>query len=83
MLKVRVRAIRAETQAMFDWLSNPLSVFWLAIAAMCIVPSVLYYLRAAKRDEREAELKRDMIARGMSAEEIERVLRANSGGNEE
>ncbi|MEX2142172.1 MAG: hypothetical protein WD894_23090 [Pirellulales bacterium] len=58
-------------------------VFWGAIAAMCIVPSVLYYLRGVKRDEQEVLLKRDMIARGMSAEEIERVLAAKSGGSEE
>ena len=68
---------------MFDWLSHPSNFFWLAIAAMCIVPSVLYYLRASKRDEREIELKRDMIARGMSAEEIERVLKAKSGGDDD
>jgi hypothetical protein len=68
---------------MFDWLSHPANFFWLAIASMCIVPSVLYYLRGVKRDEREAELKRDMIARGMSPEDIERVLKAKSGGDDD
>ena len=58
-------------------------VFWGAIAAICIVPSVLFYLRGVKQDQLEAELKRDMIARGMSAEEIERVLAAKSGGSDE
>ena len=68
---------------MFDWLANPISVFWLAVAAMCIVPTVLHYMRQAKRDEHEATLKRDMIARGMSAAEIERVLAAKSSGSDE
>jgi hypothetical protein len=63
---------------MFDWISNPVSVFWLAVAAMVIVPSALHYMRLARRDEHEAQLKRDMIARGMSADEIERVLAAKS-----
>ena len=58
-------------------------VFWAAIAAICIVPSVLFYMRSVKQDQLEADLKRDMIARGMSAEEIERVLAAKSGGSEE
>jgi len=61
---------------MFDWLSHPANVFWLAIAAMCIAPSVMYYLRKMKKDELTASLKHDMIARGMSADEIERVLAA-------
>jgi hypothetical protein len=58
-------------------------VFWAAIAAMCIAPSVLWYMRRVKQDEHEAALKRDMIARGMSAEEIERVLKAKSDVGEE
>jgi hypothetical protein len=63
---------------MFDWLSHPSNFFWLAIAAMCITPWVLSSLRQMKQDQHDTELKRDMIARGMSAEEIERVLAAKS-----
>jgi hypothetical protein len=47
---------------------------------MCIVPSALHYMRQMKRDEQAAALKRDMIARGMSAEDIERVLAAKQDG---
>ena len=65
---------------MFDWITNPVSVFWVAVAAMCIVPAALHYMRQMKRDEQTAALKRDMIARGMSAEEIERVLAAKESG---
>lgn len=68
---------------MFDWFSNPASVFWVAVTVMVVVPAVLHYMRQAKRDEQETSLKRDMIARGMSAEEIERVLAAKSGGRDE
>jgi hypothetical protein len=68
---------------MFEWLSNSDAVFWLAIAAMFIVPWVFYYIRAMKRDERETELKHEMIARGMSADEIEKVLKATASKDEE
>ena len=68
---------------MFDWLSNSTNVFWLAIAAMCIVPAVLHYMREVKQDEQRGPLKRDMIARGMSADEIERVLKAKSDDEDE
>jgi hypothetical protein len=60
---------------MFEWPSVG-TTFWLAVAAMCIVPSIVWYLRQVKQDEHVATLKRDMIARGMSAEDIERVLKA-------
>jgi uncharacterized membrane-anchored protein len=63
---------------MFEMFTNPASVFWVAIAAMVIVPTVLQYMQKTKRDELETELKRDMIARGMGADEIERVLAAKS-----
>jgi hypothetical protein len=65
------------------WWPSDSFIFWTAIAAICIVPSALYYWRTIKQDEREAELKREMIARGMSADEIERVLAAKSNKEEE
>jgi hypothetical protein len=68
---------------MFEWLSQPGVVFWLAIAVMCVTPWVFYYIREMKRDERETELKREMIARGMSADEIERVLKASASKQDE
>jgi hypothetical protein len=68
---------------MFEWLSQSHVIFWLAVVAMCVTPWVFHYIREMKRDEREAELKRDMIARGMSAEEIEKVLKATASKEEE
>ena len=53
-------------------------IIWTAIGAICIVPSVSYYLFRWRKTELDIELKRDMIARGMSADEIERVLAAGN-----
>lgn len=43
-----------------------------------IVSSVLQHMRKSRVAEMEASLKAQMIERGMSAEEIERVLRART-----
>lgn len=59
------------------WLNNTL-IFWTAIVLICVVPSISYYLYRWRKTELDAELKREMIARGMSAEEIVRVLAAGS-----
>jgi hypothetical protein len=53
-------------------------LIWVVIGAICIVPSISYYLYRWRKTELDIELKRDMIARGMSADEIERVLSAGS-----
>jgi hypothetical protein len=37
--------------------------------------------RMGRRTDQENDLKRDMLGRGMSAEDIERVLRASSGAS--
>jgi hypothetical protein len=58
-------------------------VFWGAIVLICCVPSISYYLYKWRKTELETELKRDMIARGMSAEEIERVLGAKLSPGDE
>ena len=59
------------------WL-NDHTIFWTAIVLICVVPSISYYLYRWRKTELDAELKREMIARGMSADEIERVLSAGS-----
>src|SRR5262249_11538856 len=51
-------------------------VVWIALGAICIVPSICFFLYQWRKSEMEIELKRDMVARGMSVEEIERVLAA-------
>jgi len=56
-------------------------IFWIAIGAICIVPTISYFLYLWRKSELDAELKRDMIARGMSADEIERVLAAGNSSS--
>jgi hypothetical protein len=61
-----------------EWSANDWTGF-LAVAlslGIPIVAIVAYHFRASKKAEMEARLKQDMIARGMSADEIERVLKA-------
>ena len=53
-------------------------IFWGAITLMATVPSLGYYLYRWRKHELEIDFKREMIARGMSAEDIERVLAAGS-----
>ncbi len=48
----------------------------LIIAVVAVVTS---YFRDSQRDEMDATLKMEMIQRGMSADEIEKVLKASSG----
>jgi hypothetical protein len=43
-----------------------------------IITSILQHIRKVRTAEMEASLKAQMIERGMSAEEIERVLRAKT-----
>jgi hypothetical protein len=62
-------------------LQNRTLVFWVAITLICVVPSICHYVYRWRKTELETELKRDMIARGMSAEEIERVLKAKAKGS--
>ena len=62
-------------------LQNRTLVFWVAITLICVVPSICHYVYRWRKTELEIELKRDMVARGMSAEEIERVLKAKTKGS--
>ena len=52
--------------------------FWGFIALVVIVSEVGHYCLKWRRHELESELKREMLARGMSAEEIKTVLDAGS-----
>jgi hypothetical protein len=50
------------------------------IAATLLVAFLSWQWRCHRRTEIEAMLKQDMLSRGMSAEEIERVLKASMSG---
>ena len=62
---------------MFDFLGNGTLIFWSAITVICVVPAISAYWYRIRKAEIEADLKRAMIERGMSADEIERVLKAS------
>jgi hypothetical protein len=52
-------------------------IIGMIVVALSIVMAVYY--RRTQKDDMEATLKMEMLQRGMSAEEIERVLRAKMG----
>jgi hypothetical protein len=65
-----------EKPMIYEILTNGQFVFWSAITIIVVAPALGHYWASVRRAEIEAGLKRDMIARGMSADEIERVLNA-------
>jgi len=54
--------------------------FWFLLFAMIVITSVTgtiaHVWQKVRRAEQEAALKQDMLQRGLSVEDIERVLRA-------
>ena len=60
------------------YLANPVTIFWIAIVLISIVPTITYYWHKTRKAEMDADLKMRMLEMGMSANDIERVLRAES-----
>ena len=60
------------------YLTNPVTVFWIAIVLISVVPMITYYWHKTRKAEMDADLKMRMLEMGMSANDIERVLRAES-----
>ena len=60
------------------FLSNPMTIFWGAIVIISVVPSLTYYWHKTRKAEMDADLKMRMLEMGMSATDIERVLKAES-----
>jgi hypothetical protein len=67
---------------MWELLHNGAFVFWAAVVLICTVPTVAHYWYKARKASLEASLKRRMIDRGMSAEEIRQVLSASADATE-
>jgi len=59
-------------------LTNPVNIFWISIVLISIVPTIMYYWHKTRRAEMDADLKMRMLEMGMSASDIERVLKAES-----
>lgn len=72
----------------FEWLSHMdpaigiLLAIFIPAGIIGIVAIVGSFWVGARRTELEASLKLEMISRGMSAEDIERVLQARLGGGD-
>jgi hypothetical protein len=61
---------------METFFAHPEAVFWTAITLMIVVPAIAHTWWRIRRAEIDASLKRDMLERGMSAQEIQMVLAA-------
>ena len=59
-------------------LLNPTNIFWIAIAVIAIVPTLAVFWHKTRKAEMDADLKMRMLEMGMSAADIERVLKAES-----
>jgi hypothetical protein len=66
-----------------EWIHDANLVFWGAITIMAFGPVIMHYLYKWHKTSLEMELKREMVARGMSADDICRVLRAPKGRDAE
>jgi hypothetical protein len=66
-----------------DVLTNKPFIVGAAITLICIVPSICHYWCKVRRHEVDAQLKHALIERGMSADEIVRVLETGVDGSAE
>lgn len=62
----------------WELLHNGSFIFWGAIVLISTVPVIARYWHLNQKLKHDTELKQGMIARGMSADEIERVLSSKS-----
>lgn len=60
------------------YLTNPVTITWIGIILICIVPTITYYWHKTRKAEMDADLKMRMLEMGMTASDIERVLKAES-----
>ena len=63
-----------------NFLSNPMAIPIVAIIVGVAVPVITAFWCEREKHKEECKLKRTMIERGMSVDEIERVLAAKSTG---
>jgi hypothetical protein len=63
---------------MIELLSNPLFIVFASITLYCVVSTVAVQWRKVRQAEIDAALKHEMIQRGMSADDIQKVLEASS-----
>jgi hypothetical protein len=60
-------------------LTDPLFLVFGWLTVTCVVGTVGYYWSKARRDDQEAALKQEMLQRGLSADDIVKVIQASKG----
>jgi hypothetical protein len=60
-------------------LTDPLFLVFSWLTLTSVVGSVGYYWTRARRDDQEAALKQEMLQRGMSADDIVKVIQVSKG----
>jgi hypothetical protein len=60
-------------------LTDPLFLVFSWLTLTSVVGSVGYYWTRARRDDLEAALKQEMLQRGMSADDIVKVIQSSKG----
>jgi hypothetical protein len=60
-------------------LTDPLFLVFSWLTLTSVVGSVGYYWSKARRDDQEAALKQEMLQRGMSADDIVKIIQASKG----
>jgi membrane glycosyltransferase len=61
-------------------LTDPVFVVFTSMTIISVVASIGHYWSKARRDEAEAALKQEMLRRGLSADDIVKVIQATRGG---
>jgi hypothetical protein len=80
MILANYAALLADSESGWSILQNSSLIFWTAIALICIVPSISHYWWKIRKMEIEAALKQEMIQKGMSADDVQKVLDAGKKG---
>jgi hypothetical protein len=65
---------------MWELFRSPLFIIFAFLTITSVVSTIAYYWYKIHKTEVEAALKQEMIQRGMSADEIERILKATASG---
>ena len=63
---------------MSQFLFDPVFLIFSCMAICCVVPTITYFVYKARKDQLDNDLKREMLQRGMSADDIVKVLNASS-----
>ena len=66
-----------------EWMQQQHFIMWAAITILVVGPAVLFYWHQNHKATLDHDLKREMLERGMSADDICRVLRAGAHSDDQ